>query len=150
MRSCCLLPIAFALSGCVASPAEPGPAAPAVRVLQVTLPVSDVEHAARFYARLLGRPGERVGPGRHDFPCGEAVLACLDPRSAGQGRDARPLVEPVWLEVDDIEAAFARARGAGCASLDRELARLTTGRRLFRLEDPFGNPLCVVEGAQPR
>src|SRR3954453_12626235 len=110
-----------------------------VRLFRVILQVSDIEQAARFYAALLGEAGERVSRGRHYFDCGGTILACLDPRVDGEARDARPNPEHVYFAVEDLEAAFERAKGAGCRKLDAVIETRPWGERSFYGEDPFGN-----------
>ena len=114
------------------------------RLVRVTLPVGDIERATTFYGRVLHSPGRRVSAGVHQFQCGAAALVCRDPRAEGEGRDAAPNTEPVWLAVPDLENHFARTRTAGC----REIGVIETapsGERWFRARDPFGNPVCFVE-----
>src|SRR5262249_9172362 len=45
------------------------------KLFRVILPVSNIETAAKFYALILGLPGERVSPGRHYFNCDGTILA---------------------------------------------------------------------------
>jgi hypothetical protein len=52
-------------------------------LFRVILPVSDIEAAASFYARLLEMPGTRVSSGRHYFDCGGTILACYDALADG-------------------------------------------------------------------
>ena len=52
-------------------------------LFRVILPVSDIEAAASFYARLLAMPGTRVSSGRHYFDCGGTILACYDAFAEG-------------------------------------------------------------------
>jgi catechol 2,3-dioxygenase-like lactoylglutathione lyase family enzyme len=51
----------------------------AARLYRTSLPVTDIEAAARFYGAVLGEPGRRVSPGRHYFGGGR------------RRRDPRPL-----------------------------------------------------------
>lgn len=111
---------------------------------RVILPVGAIEDAVRFYTRILGQPGERVSPGRHYFDCG-AILACYDPRADGDGFDARPNPDHVYLAVDDLESAFELARTAGPEWIEKEIETRPWGERSFYLKDPFGNPLCFVQ-----
>jgi catechol 2,3-dioxygenase-like lactoylglutathione lyase family enzyme len=123
------------------------------RLFRVLLPVGDVERAVRFYAAVLGSPGRRVSPGRHYFECEGVILACFDPRADGDGYDAKPNPEPLYLAVDDLAAVYAAAVGAG-AELARgappgvgplgEIAKRPWGEESFYASDPFGNPLCFV------
>jgi predicted enzyme related to lactoylglutathione lyase len=122
-------------------------------LFRVIVPVSDIEHAALFYATVLGTTGQRVSPGRHYFTCEGTILACYDPQADGDSYDAKPLPEPLYLAVDDLEATYASATEAG-ASFSLEvvpdvgplgtIARRPWGERSFYAADPFGNPLCFV------
>ena len=117
----------------------------APRLYRVILPVSDVERAATFYGRVLGIEGKRVSPGRHYFDCGGTILACYDPRADGDGVDARPNPDHIYLAVSDLEAAFARAKDAGCQWAEEKIETRPWGERSFYLKDPFGNPVCFVD-----
>lgn len=122
-------------------------------LFRVIVPVADIERAALFYSRVLGKSGQRVSPGRHYFQCEGTILACYDPRADGDGYDAKPLPEPLYLAVDDLEATYANATVAGASfSPDvvpdvgplGKIAQRPWGERSFYLTDPFGNPLCFV------
>ena len=112
------------------------------RIFRVVLQVGDVEEAARFYATLLGLVGTRVSEGRHYFDCGGTILAAFDSRLE-DGIEPRPNSDHVYIAVDELEDAHARARDAG-ADFD-EIATQPWGERSFYLRDPWGNPLCVVD-----
>jgi len=122
-------------------------------LFRVIVPVSDIERAARFYGELLGAVDQRVSPGRHYFECEGTILACYDPQADGDGRVAKPLPEPIYIAVDDLESTYARAEAAG-ASLSAavvpdvgplgRIAQRPWGERSFYAADPFGNPLCFV------
>jgi catechol 2,3-dioxygenase-like lactoylglutathione lyase family enzyme len=123
------------------------------KLFRVILPVGDIGEAERFYAAVLARKGRRVSPGRHYFDCEGTILACFDPRADGDGRDARPLSEPLYLAVDDLEATYQRARDAGAVFSAETvpgvgplggIAPRPWGERSFYASDPFGNPLCFV------
>ena len=71
----------------------------------------------------------------------------------GDGHDAKPIPEPVYISVDDLEATFWRAKNAGAAFSPEvvpdvgclgEIADRPWGERSFYAADPFGNPLCFV------
>jgi catechol 2,3-dioxygenase-like lactoylglutathione lyase family enzyme len=111
----------------------------------VILPVSDIEQAASFYRELLGSHGRRVSPGRHYFDCGGTILACYDPHADGDSFDARPNLGHVYFAVADLDATFARAKKAGCASLDDWITIQPWGERSFYAQDPFGNPICFID-----
>jgi len=85
-------------------------------LFRVILPVSDIEAAASFYARLLEMLGIRVSSGRHYFDYGGTILACYDPL----------------------------AEQAGCRELTGIEVR-PWGERSFYARDPFENPICFVD-----
>ncbi len=123
------------------------------RLFRFLLPVTDIERAATFYTLVLDQPGDRVSPGRHYFDCGGVVLACFDPIADGDGYDAKPLTEPIYLAVDDLEATLRRAKEAGAAFSDDvvpdvgplgSIAQRPWGEVSFYAADPFDNPLCFV------
>ena len=119
----------------------------AARLYRVIVPVTDVEHAARFYGHVLDLAGERVSPGRHYFDCSGTILACFDPRADGDDWDATPNPDHVYFAVDDLEATFARCQAAGCRRLDDAISTQPWGERLFYATDPFGNQVCFVDEA---
>jgi catechol 2,3-dioxygenase-like lactoylglutathione lyase family enzyme len=113
------------------------------KLFRVILPVTDIEAATRFYATLLDQRGERVSSGRHYFDCGGVILACYDPIADTDPAPRPPNPDNVYLSVDDLEAAHARAEAAGCSAL-LEIKTQPWGERSFYLRDPFGNPVCFV------
>ena len=125
------------------------------RLYRVILPVDSLDDAVLFYAALLDDPGMRISPGRHYFRCGDVTLAIYDPVADGDARTPRPNFDHVYFAVDDLDAVFARARRLGTLSKQvgdgglpmGEIARRPWGERSFYLQDPFGNPLCVVDAA---
>ena len=124
-----------------------------VRLYRVIVPVAEIEPAASYYATLLDQPGARVSPGRHYFACGGVTVALYSPRADGDTRVPRPNFDHVYFAVDDLEAAFARAKRVGGLSTDigdgslpmGEIAVRPWGERSFYVRDPFGNPLCFVD-----
>ena len=116
-----------------------------VKLFRVILPVTSIEAAARFYAAALGFEGKRVSEGRHYFHCGQTILACFSPREDGDDFDLPSNPDHVYFSADDLEAAHARCRAAGCSSLDERLETRPWGERSFYAADPFGNKLCFVD-----
>jgi catechol 2,3-dioxygenase-like lactoylglutathione lyase family enzyme len=123
------------------------------KLFRVLVPVSDIERASHFYEQVLEVQGKRVSPGRHYFDCEGTILACYDPGADGDGYNATPIPEPIYLSVDDLEGVFQRAREAGAqfssdVVLDvgplGKIAVRPWGERSFYARDPFGNPLCFV------
>jgi uncharacterized glyoxalase superfamily protein PhnB len=126
----------------------------APHLFRVILPVSDIQAAASFYARLLESPGVRVSSGRHYFDCGGTILACYDAFADGDRERVAPNPQHVYFSVDDLDAVHGRAKEAGC----RELTPIEVrpwGERSFYARDPFENPICFVDsrtlftGARP-
>ena len=123
------------------------------RLYRVLVPVSDIEAAQSFYQSILCARGERVSPGRHYFDCEGTVLACFDPRADGDGYEAQPNPEPLYLAVSDLEATREACRQAGARFPQEappgvgplgEIARRPWGEESFYASDPFGNQLCFV------
>ena len=123
------------------------------KLFRVIVPVTHIERATRFYEMVLGARGQRVSPGRHYFNCEGTILACYDPKADGDGYEAKPIPEPIYVSVDDLQATFQRAKDAGAAFSPEvvpevgplgEIADRPWGERSFYAIDPFGNPLCFV------
>ncbi len=139
-----LVGLAAALSG--ESPRQDPPVNSDVRLFRVILPVGDIERASNFYARLLAMPGERVSPGRHYFPCGETILALVDPRADGDDWEARPNQDHVYFAVPDLESVRRRALELGGLSEEMgDIEKRPWGEISFYMRDPFGNPLAFVD-----
>jgi catechol 2,3-dioxygenase-like lactoylglutathione lyase family enzyme len=126
------------------------------RLFRVILPVKDIVAAVRFYRAALQIDGTRVSPGRHYFDCEGTVLACYDPLADGDDVIARPIPEPVYFAVDDLDDAYHRVARAGATfplepvpgvGVPGEVAGRPWGERSFYAADPFGNPLCFVSRA---
>lgn len=117
------------------------------RLYRVVIQVSDIDRAEAYYAALLGTPGQRVSPGRHYFDCDGTILACFDPRADGDDFAAQPAVDHVYLAVDELEAAYKRARELDGAWIEGAIETRPWGERSFYAKDPFGNPLCIVDAA---
>ena len=120
------------------------------KLYRVILPVSNIDQAEAFYSRLLDIPGERVSPGRHYFNCNSTILACYDPLADGDSLDKgwHPHYNQyIYFAVNDLEAAYERAKKAGCVKLDEKIEKMPWGERLFYAQDPFGNPICFVDEA---
>lgn len=114
------------------------------QLYRVIVPVADIERAQVFYAAVLEQPGVRVSPGRHYFDCG-TILACYDPRADGDGIDATPNPDHIYLAVDDLEACYRRVSEAGPQWIEEGIETRPWGERSFYLKDPFGNPVCFVQ-----
>lgn len=116
------------------------------QLFRVTIPVGNLDEAVQFYRALLGTPGERISPAWHFFQYGSALLACHDAVADGELRAQPPHTEPLFIAVDGNIAQFlVRAQNLGFKHLDPAVSRLPTGETGFRVHDPFGNALCLVD-----
>src|SRR5262249_50765529 len=78
------------------------------KIFRITLEVANLDEAAAFYARLLGREGKRHPGSRHYFDCGGVILALLDPTPGGVTPTPGP--KSLYFAVEDLDAAHARAK----------------------------------------
>ena len=111
---------------------------------QVTLGVTDVSEAIRFYQTL----GLTLIVHTHDayarFECpGGATL------SVHLVHAVRPSTTLVYFECDDLDARIARLQEAGVA-ITQEPTDQSWLWREARLSDPFGNPLCLYHAGEAR
>ncbi|NVJ01078.1 VOC family protein [Myxococcus sp. AM009] len=121
-------------------------------LFRIILPVADIEQATRFYAQVLGLPGERVSPGRHYFAAadaGGAVLACYSPREDGDAAEHGETWRPhpfqyVYFSTRDLGALRERCLSAGATAVT-PIEHMPWGETLFYAVDPFGNPIAFVE-----
>ena len=119
---------------------------------RIILQVSDLDRASEFYTALLGIEGRRIRGARHYFDCGPVILALVDVTTGGE--EAKPAPDNIYFSVNDLEAAFERAKSLACLSETDvhgdpagEILTRPWGERCFYAEDPFGNPLCFVDAA---
>jgi predicted enzyme related to lactoylglutathione lyase len=101
------------------------------------LPVSDLDAALAWYARLFGRAPDRrpaadeavwqLAPGGH-------VYVVCDPSRAGDGR--------ITLAVLDLDAELRRLAGA---NLHATVEVLGSGVRRASLRDPDGTSIALFE-----
>lgn len=122
-----------------------------LKLFRLILQVSDLDQAARFYAKLLNDPGRRIPrASRHYFDCGPVILALVD--TAADGEQAKPIPDYIYFSVRDLDKVHARARELKCLSTDDvhgesagEIVKRPWGERSFYVEDPWGNGLCFVD-----
>lgn len=117
------------------------------RIHRTILPVRELEPAVAFWSRVLDSAGERVSPGRHYFPLGDAVLALYSPEADGDDLGRGWLHHEnqyLYLAVPDLEDTLERVRGAGGTLLE-PIASMPWGERLFYALDPAGNPVSFVD-----
>jgi predicted enzyme related to lactoylglutathione lyase len=113
------------------------------KLYRVILPVNDMEKAQDFYEQLLDLEGQRVSPERHYFDCDGTILACYDPTFYDEKESATPNPEFIYISVADLQKTLQRAQAAS-AKITKEIQSYPWGETSFYIEDPFGNPLCIV------
>ena len=114
-------------------------------LFRVVLPVKNLQQAVTFYRGLLGSDGERISPGWHYFTLGSCVLACHDADAEGDA-PGLPHTEPLYLAVDEsVVQLRVRMTKLEPRSIDEQVGLLPTGESGFRMQDPSGNTLCVVD-----
>ena len=116
------------------------------KLYRVTLPVTNIDEATRFYRALLSHDGERMSAGWHYFDCDGVLLACYDARAEDDPAPPAPHTAPVFLSTDELLAQLRqRALAHGGRLIGEEISTLPTGEEGLTLQDPFGNALCLVK-----
>jgi catechol 2,3-dioxygenase-like lactoylglutathione lyase family enzyme len=125
-------------------------------LFRAVLPVADLTRADSFWSRLLDLEPDRGVAGRHYLHTAGAILVLVDPvehdRAHGRPpRPFRPQAEWLYFRVPDLEATWRRARELGCpvGAAEADIRVRAWGERSFYTRDPFGNPVCFVDDAQP-
>jgi predicted enzyme related to lactoylglutathione lyase len=117
------------------------------RLYRVVIPVNDIDRATEFYRAILDVEGERVSTGRHYFNCDGTILACYDPiadgDSIGEGWKKHSN-QYIYFAVEDLERTFEASKKSG-AIIEKEIAQMPWGEKLYYIKDPFGNPICFVD-----
>lgn len=121
--------------------------------LYINIDVDNVDHAIAFYTEAIGlRLARRLFDGAVAEMTGASSPIHLLPKAAAsvtaQGAATRNYARhwtPVHLDfcVDDLDAAIARATGAG-AVIEGEVREYDWGR-IATLADPFGHGLCLMQ-----
>ena len=116
---------------------------------RLNIEVGDLTAAISFYTNLLGILGRQQAGSRCYFDCGPVTLQVLDVSSL---RQPQPAAKALYFTVDDLEAAYERAKVLQCLSREEihdvesgGIAVRPWGERSFYMEDPWKNPLCFVE-----
>jgi len=117
-------------------------------MFRINIEVGDLAAAVSFYTKLLGIEGRRQAGSRCYFECGSVTLQVLDVSSL---RGPHPAAKSLYFTVNDLEAAYERAKALKCLSpadvhgaTGGEIAVRPWGERSFYAEDPWKNPLCFV------
>jgi catechol 2,3-dioxygenase-like lactoylglutathione lyase family enzyme len=117
------------------------------KIFRITVQVSNLAEAVRFYSALLGIEGRPIRGGRHYFDCGSIILALIAPEGGAQ-----PNPDDIYFSVKDLDAIHARAEKLGCLAKsevhDEPAGNIVVrpwGERSFYVADPSGNELCFVD-----
>ena len=116
---------------------------------RLNIEVGDLQSAISFYTGLLGVEGRKQAGSRCYFGCGPVTLQVLDVSSVSQ---PHPAAKALYFTVNDLEAAYERAKALHCLSREDVhdapgdgIVVRPWGERSFYAEDPWKNPLCFVE-----
>ena len=116
---------------------------------RLNVEVGDLKSAISFYTALLGIEGRKQAGSRCYFECGPVTLQVVDVSSVGQ---PHPAAKALYFTVDDLEAAYERAKSLHCLSREDVhdapgggIVVRPWGERSFYALDPWKNPLCFVE-----
>ena len=120
--------------------------------LRLELFVRDVEKSAEFYTRVLGF--ERA-PGDAEYlpvRCGSVTIGLGPAAGLPKGHYFNPELQSsrrglgaeIVLEVDDVQAAFAKVRASGWKSVLAPPRRRSWGATDFRVADPDGYYLRIT------
>ncbi|RMH60888.1 MAG: VOC family protein [Calditrichaeota bacterium] len=119
-----------------------------VRLIKITIVVSDLEEAIRFYGNALQTEGVPMSRGRYLFENGNVDIICYDPLLAGDEIGHGWMMHPgqyIYFSVANIDTAYIRFKNIGCATIDAQISLNENGQRFFYAGDPFGTPLCIIE-----
>src|SRR2546421_10133551 len=106
----------------------------------MNLPVADVEAAIPFYERTFNF---RV-VARHEAPHKSAILARDEIQIGLAENGGDPTQEGCFLEVDNIEAAFAEIKGAPATDSDFRIDKYgDTSYKVFFVVAPDGLCYCL-------
>ncbi|WP_242107735.1 VOC family protein [Luteimonas aquatica] len=119
--------------------------------LLLNIDVPDLAEAQAFYVAAFGlRPARRLGGGVIELLGADCPIYLLrkPAGSLGAGASARDYARhwtPLHCDVvvDDLDAALARALGAG-ARQEGDIREANWGR-LVQLADPYGHGWCLLQ-----
>jgi catechol 2,3-dioxygenase-like lactoylglutathione lyase family enzyme len=120
------------------------------KIFRILIEVADLDAAARFYAELLGIPGQRHPGARHYFDCGGVIFAVLN--VADGGMRPRPTPQSIYFAADDIHTLHTRAKALNALAPYQvhgqpagDVIERPWGELSFYVTDPWGNELCFVK-----
>jgi PhnB protein len=120
--------------------------------LQTYLAVEDAARAIDFYKQAFGAdeilrmPGPDGKIGHAELQIGDSKLMLSDPFPQSSVRPPAERGGPtgsVFMYVDDVDATFEQAKGAG-ATVVMELEDMFWGDRFGTLADPFGHVWSIA------
>jgi len=118
---------------------------------RLNIEVGNLDQAIDFYSKLLDLQGRKQPGARVYFNAGPVTLQVLDVSGHGDGA-VHTAAKALYFTVQDLEAAFERAKALGCLSQESVhdapgggIVVRPWGERSFYALDPWGNPLCFVE-----
>ncbi|MFT3927802.1 MAG: VOC family protein [Myxococcales bacterium] len=121
-----------------------------MKIFRINLEVSNLDEAAKFYAELLGIPGQRRPGSRHYFDIGGVILAVFDPTPGGI--KPNPGAKSLYFAVDELEPVHTRAKELKALASFMvhgepagAIVRRPWGERSFYVTDPWSNELCFVQ-----
>jgi catechol 2,3-dioxygenase-like lactoylglutathione lyase family enzyme len=105
----------------------------------MSVPVTDMERARRFYEETLGIPNSSPDAAWPEFETGNVSLYLVDPKRIGI--EFSPHTAHIALRVPDVAAARAALEAAGVA-FDGEILDTGVCHMAF-FKDPDGNALML-------
>ena len=121
-----------------------------MKLFRITLEVSSLDDAAKFYAKLLGIEGKRHPGSRHYFDVGGVIVAVLDPTPGGL--KPTPSAKSLYFAVEELDPVHARAQELKALASFKvhgesagDIVTRPWGERSFYVTDPWGNELCFVQ-----
>jgi len=119
------------------------------QLFRLNVEVGDLKAAIGFYTKLFGVVGRQQAGSRCYFEAGPVTLQVLDVSSM---RQPHPIPKALYFTVNDLDAAFERAKSLRCLARDDVhddpgggIAVRPWGERSFYAQDPWHNPICFVE-----
>jgi catechol 2,3-dioxygenase-like lactoylglutathione lyase family enzyme len=114
-------------------------------IMQILVPVADVDRAAAFYADVLGLPLLFRYPGNAFFDAGGIRLYLAAPTEPGYTGPAT-----IYFRVDDVTGTLARLEARGAPIRERpEIAHRDAAYDLWLafVSDPDGNNIGLMREA---
>lgn len=114
-------------------------------IMQILLPVRDIDRAAAFYAQVLGLPLQLRFPGNAFFDAHGVRLYLAAPTEPGYNGPAT-----IYFRVDDVTATLALFESRG--AMVRERPEIVFGTEAYDLwlafvSDPDGNNIGLMREA---